>query len=193
MTTSQFHIKIDSIRHRVDAQAYGLGEQYAVSGVVFRVTRRGDLLLGFVTGDTVEPYEVVIHLQDGEPIKATCTCPFDWGTWCKHKVAVAIFAANRPDSVLVAQDLPELLAAFVTRQDLADLIAHLVDHTPRLMGAIDAYSVSCELLPMGWCKRTKYLNPSSLWMLARSMQKFRLNWIVNLTPARLHSRSSPRP
>jgi len=34
-------------------------------------------------------YDVEIHLsQDGKILSHSCDCPYDWGEYCKHKVAV---------------------------------------------------------------------------------------------------------
>lgn len=41
--------------------------------------------------DGSEPYEVEIVLnEDGEIIDHTCDCPYDWGEYCKHIVAVLL-------------------------------------------------------------------------------------------------------
>jgi len=37
------------------------------------------------------PYDVEIHLgHDGEILSHFCDCPYDWGEYCKHEVAVLL-------------------------------------------------------------------------------------------------------
>jgi len=37
------------------------------------------------------PYDVEIHLNnDGEVLSHHCDCPYDWGEYCKHEVAVLL-------------------------------------------------------------------------------------------------------
>lgn len=39
-------------------------------------------------GSTYEHYKITF-IQKGNNIYSQCTCPYDWGGWCKHQVAVA--------------------------------------------------------------------------------------------------------
>lgn len=135
MTTSSFHINIKSIRNLVEAAVYSRGEKLAASGAVQSLSRRADLLTGKVTGSDHMPYEVSIQFKEGEPVFAGCTCPFDQGGWCKHTVAVALFAATHPDRVAVEETVADLVAD-LSAPDLIRLVVDLADASPDLVSRI---------------------------------------------------------
>jgi len=64
-----------------------------------------------VQGSEGAPYHVRIPLAEGERGEAFCTCPYEWGGWCKHAVAVALYAADDPEGLDVRPPLAETLAA----------------------------------------------------------------------------------
>src|SRR5262249_47969658 len=68
-----------------------------------------------------ELYEVTIVLDDGEVDEAHCTCPYDWGGYCKHVVAVLLKLAHAPDEV-TQRPMPAELIQGLDRDDLANLL-----------------------------------------------------------------------
>lgn len=135
MSVKEFYINIQSIRNLAEAAVYNRGEKLAASGAVQSVTRRADLLIGKVTGSSYMPYGVSIQFAEGDPVFAGCTCPYDQGDWCKHTVALALFAATHPDAVAVEETVAELVAD-LSAPDLVRLVVDLADASPDLVSRI---------------------------------------------------------
>jgi uncharacterized Zn finger protein len=124
------------IRAGASGQSYERGVNYYHDGSVSDVVRRGNLLTAHVQGGEYEPYEVVVTLADGGGIEdATCTCPYDWGGYCKHIVATLLTALAGED-VAVKPELDTLLAG-LTEAQLRQLIHALAEDQPGLIAAIE--------------------------------------------------------
>jgi uncharacterized Zn finger protein len=82
------------IRSLATAQSFERGENYYHSGAVLGLSKRGNTLLAHVEGSSYEPYEVTVELSEHGVIEAYCTCPYDWGGYCKHVVAALLAYAN---------------------------------------------------------------------------------------------------
>jgi len=77
------------IRSSATSQSFARGQSYYHSGAVSALTLRGDQLTARVAGSDYEPYRVNVALdQDGRIASASCTCPYDWGGYCKHIVTL---------------------------------------------------------------------------------------------------------
>lgn len=71
-------------------------------------------------------------------VYADCTCPYDWGGWCKHIVATLLaYSHAAPDEVAVRPPLAELLAG-LDRDQLAALLLRLAAADVELAERIDA-------------------------------------------------------
>lgn len=138
MSPNEFTINLQTISNHVDTKVYSRGEALATSGAVQRVDRWGDLLTGKVEGSEYDPYDVTIQLRDGEPITANCSCPYDLGGWCKHVVALALFANNHPEEVAAKTALSGLLTG-LSPQELVTLITKLVGASPELLPAVEYF------------------------------------------------------
>jgi uncharacterized Zn finger protein len=101
-------IDLSTIRRNSTPQSFSKGEDYYRSGAVSSLTLRGTLLQAEVEGNEPLPYEVTVELEEGE-IGAYCTCPYDWGGWCKHIVAVLLAGIDRGDTIKTRPSLDELL------------------------------------------------------------------------------------
>lgn len=58
-----------------------------------------------VRGSEPQPYEVEISVQDGE-VYGYCSCPYDWGGWCKHIGAVIMEWIDHPEQFQVLDAPP---------------------------------------------------------------------------------------
>ena len=98
------------IRAGANSQSFERGSSYYRDGAVSDVVRRGNLLTAQVSGSAYAPYEIAITLLDDGGIGgATCTCPYDWGGYCKHIVAVLLTVLHG-DEITVKPELDTLLA-----------------------------------------------------------------------------------
>lgn len=113
------------------------GEEYFRSGAVETLVLRGDELEADVQGNAPRPYRVWIEFGAGGVADATCTCPYEYGGWCKHIVATLLAYAKQPDEVDIRSPLAEKLVA-LDRSQLQALVLELADRIPRLSDMIEA-------------------------------------------------------
>jgi uncharacterized Zn finger protein len=73
------------IRAGATGQSYERGASYFRGGAVSDLMRRGNMLSAEVEGSSHTDYQVVVTLTEAGTIAdATCTCPYEWGGYCKH-------------------------------------------------------------------------------------------------------------
>lgn len=82
----EFLLTFDNFGDVIDHQILERGRDYYKSGHVTDLEEVEDGAWQAVVAGT-EDYDVVIE-QDEEGLLCTCTCPYDWGPYCKHVVAV---------------------------------------------------------------------------------------------------------
>ena len=87
------------VRQHATAESFQRGQQYYREGAVLEVARRGDVLEAEVEGSMPTPYRVRVSVDAGGITRATCTCPYDWGGWCKHIVATLLTCVHEPARV----------------------------------------------------------------------------------------------
>lgn len=125
----------NDIRQLTTAQSFDRGEDYYHSGAVMDLVRRGHHLTARVAGSQFEPYRVDVTLtEDGHIASAVCTCPYDWGGYCKHIVAVLLAALHKK----VEERPPlETLLAPLTADQLRSLLLDLTEDYPELIEAVE--------------------------------------------------------
>ncbi|MFO7640607.1 MAG: SWIM zinc finger family protein, partial [Candidatus Competibacteraceae bacterium] len=84
------HLNETTLRRQATAKSFERGEDYYQCGAVGRPQRRGNTLQAEVEGSEVEPYVVCLTFDDSGVTDADCSCPYDYGGWCKHIVATAL-------------------------------------------------------------------------------------------------------
>lgn len=124
------------IRTLASAESFSRGRDYYESGAVVDLQQRGDTLLAQVEGSSYEPYEVTVELENGELVDAECTCPYDWGGFCKHIVAVLLSYLRQPDRVTQRPAVDELLAD-LGQDELRELLTQLLSEQPRLVNWVE--------------------------------------------------------
>ena len=124
------------IRAGANGQSYERGSSYYRSGAVSDVVRRGNLLTARVQGSDYAPYEIAVSLRDDGSIgDASCTCPYDWGGYCKHIVAV-LLTVLQGDKITVKPELDTLLAG-LTEAQLRRIIRAVAEDQPAFADAIE--------------------------------------------------------
>jgi uncharacterized Zn finger protein len=126
-----------TIRQHASEESFRRGESYYTGGAVGSVVRRGDTLIAEVWGSQPEPYRVAVRLDSAGVVDAGCDCPYDWGGWCKHIVAVLLFAIRKPEQVPVRPSIDALLAGLGPEQLRAVLLG-LVRRDPGLVEAVES-------------------------------------------------------
>src|SRR6266508_5800245 len=98
------------IRAHAAPESFSRGKSYYDRGAVISLAQRGNMLQGQVEGSQYTPYHVRIIFDEGGITTATCTCPYDWGGWCKHIVAVLLACLYKNDAIESRPSLDALLA-----------------------------------------------------------------------------------
>ena len=127
----------EEILKKVTAKSFERGKGYFDSGMVEEVIQRGDRLFAEVLGTDEDAYRIGITFQ-GDDFTATCTCPYDWGGYCKHVVAVLLAFLHEKELVAVRPPLEELLSN-LDAERLKALVLHLTDIDPGLSEDVDRF------------------------------------------------------
>ena len=131
-------ISEDTILEKVTEKSFARGKEYYDWGMVESVVRRGNRLFAEVLGSEEDLYHVGVLFQQDD-FTASCTCPYDWGGYCKHIVAVFLTWIHDRDSVPVRTPIEELLSE-LDADRLRTLIFEMVETDPGLAETIDEFS-----------------------------------------------------
>lgn len=124
------------VREHATEKVFDRGVRYAEDGAVHLPIRRRDVLSAEVHGTDWQPYQVRITLHKSLPAEVRCTCPYSFGGWCKHVVAVLLVALAAPEAIEERPPLVETLAK-LRRADLAALLTTLAEERPELVVEIE--------------------------------------------------------
>ncbi len=124
------------IRQNAPDKSFERGRDYARSHSVSDLVWRGQTLRSSVVGN--EYYRVTIGFsgQSKQIVQdATCSCPYDFGGWCKHIVAT-LLVANEQENIEERPSLAQLLERLNLEQT-RKLLDNLVVEHPDLIDQID--------------------------------------------------------
>jgi len=126
-----------AVRQLASPQSFTRGQDYYDDGAVLEAVLRGDVLHAQVEGSEYNPYQVRIEFSGNAVASATCTCPYDWGGYCKHIIAVLLTVIHEPEKVMERPPLDELLKA-QKRETLLELLTRLIAEQPELVNRVEA-------------------------------------------------------
>jgi uncharacterized Zn finger protein len=132
------------IRANAAPDSFSRGQSYFNNGAVADLARRGNTLQGQVEGSQYTPYRITITFDQGGVTLASCTCPYDWGGWCKHIVAVLLTCLYEGEDIETRPALDELLAE-LDRAQLQALLVGLAERNPELADAIERQAALLQL------------------------------------------------
>lgn len=127
-----------TVRELARPKSYERGESYYEAGRVLEPTRRGEMLRAGVEGSQDEPYTVLIEFDDAGVATTECSCPYDYGGICKHRVAVLLTCFRDPEEIDHRPPVSDLLND-VSQEQLVALIDELVDTHPHLSDWVETY------------------------------------------------------
>ena len=111
------------------AQSFERGLDYFESGALFDARRVGNDLHARCEGSGYTPYRVSAQLGSTGVLSTRCTCPYDWGGICKHRVALLLAWVHTPEVFDVFAPVDERLAD-MSREDLVALIEEMLRREP---------------------------------------------------------------
>ena len=125
-----------TIRQYSEPESYRRGEQYYRQGAVRSLVRRGDSIHAEVEGSGYSAYRVEVSLEGDGEIEAECSCPYEYGGWCKHIVAALLACRNEPDAVEERLDLETLLKD-LSVDELRAILGKLTERHSNLLSEIE--------------------------------------------------------
>jgi len=120
-----------SVRDLARSKSYGRGQSYYERGAVTDVVRRGQTVRADVEGSQYQPYTVTVEFDDAGIATTDCSCPYDHGGICKHRVAVLLTCIREPETVRDQQPVSELVSD-AGRETLQELVVELADSRPEI-------------------------------------------------------------
>ncbi len=126
-----------TIRALATPESLARGRSYFDDGAVSDLIQRGDRLTAEVEGSEFAPYEVSIRLHDDGVAEARCSCPHDWGGYCKHIVAVLLKFADETTRIIERKPIAELLRGLDHAQ-LSELLDKRAEGSLELAAWIEA-------------------------------------------------------
>lgn len=150
IVTEMFELDESGIRTHSSPESFRRGEDYYEQGAVLSLTLRGDALSARVAGSEFAPYEVRVSFDETGVAGASCSCPYDWGGWCKHIVAALLARVREPEKVREAPALKETLSG-LDRDELRAVLLNLAERDPSLADVIEgevSLSTSPEARPV---------------------------------------------
>lgn len=127
----------DHILEKVTESSFERGMDYYKSEMVQLPTQRGNRLSADVLGSEWEPYCVGVTFQE-DGFSASCTCPYDWGGYCKHIVAVLLTFIHDRDRITMRPPTENLLSD-LDADELKALVIRMVESDPRLADFVDSF------------------------------------------------------
>ena len=125
------------IRSGASAQSFQRGQEYYEGGAISDTAIQGSVLTGECEGTSAPYYSVRVELDEGGVVSARCTCPYEFGGYCKHIVALLLTYIHRPRQFAIRAEPTDLLAN-LDRDDLAALMTKLLRDRPELYDWIEA-------------------------------------------------------
>ena len=162
-------------------ESYARGYKLYQSGAVFDTFRQGDLLIGKCEGSSAPFYQIHVQLDEGGIQEASCTCPYDWGGYCKHIIALVLTYIHNPDTFIEQKNIEELLGQ-LDKGDLVHLITKMVDQSPDLYSwlqtAIPAVSAKSQPAQQRNKRKTEVSKTAykrQIQSILRSLQGYRMS------------------
>ncbi len=133
------HLDEKQLQQYANQKSFGRGEDYYHGGAVTNICQRGNWIYAEVEGSEYQPYHVSLAFDAKKGItSADCTCPYEFGDWCKHRVAVALTCMHKPE---IIQKLPTLTEQLdrLGFEETKVLLEKLVETRPELWSEIDQF------------------------------------------------------
>jgi uncharacterized Zn finger protein len=126
-----------AIRAGATEKSFARGRELLRRGAVSRAAIQGRTLSGVCEGSEAPFYRVRAELDEGGVRSASCTCPYDFGGYCKHIIALLLSYAHEPESFALRKEPAELLSE-LSREQMLALLTRLLAEQPDLYELIEA-------------------------------------------------------
>ncbi len=150
-----------AVRRLSRSQSFDRGESYYQRGAVVDVVRRGDTLRASVEGSQYEPYQITVEFDETGIVETACSCPYDHGGICKHRVAVLLTYIRDRDAVEHRPPLTDVIES-ADQETLQNLLIDLVERRPELVEWIETRLTETEDTASATSQAAAEINVDSL-------------------------------
>jgi uncharacterized Zn finger protein len=112
-------------------ESFARGNELYRSGAIYDTFRQGNVLTGKCEGSSAPFYQLRVTIDEGGIQEASCTCPYDWGGYCKHIIALILTYIHDPEAIVEQQRVDKMLTD-MDKEALVRLIEKMVDKDPDL-------------------------------------------------------------
>jgi uncharacterized Zn finger protein len=130
------HLNEAALRKHATHKSFDRGTDYYQTGAVIEISQRGNCIHAEVVGN--ESYFINLEFNDKSITIANCTCPYDYGDWCKHLVAVGLTCLHKPESIPTLPTLEQQLDR-LNYEEIRVLVQELVETRPNLLCEVDRF------------------------------------------------------
>jgi len=162
-------------------ESFTRGHNLYQSDAVFDTFRQGDILTGKCEGSSAPFYQLRVQFDEGGIQEASCTCPYNWGGYCKHIIALLLTYIHNPDAFIEQKSTKELLGQ-LDKDALVHLITKMVDQNPDLYSwlqtAIPAVSAKSQPAQQRNKRKTKVSKTAykrQIQSILHSLQGYRMS------------------
>lgn len=162
-------------------ESFTRGHNLYQSDAVFDTFRQGDILTGKCEGSSAPFYQLRVQFDEGGIQEASCTCPYNWGGYCKHIIALLLTYIHNPDAFIEQKSTEELLGQ-LDKDALVHLITKMVDQNPDLYSwlqtAIPAVSAKSQPAQQRNKRKTKVSKTAykrQIQSILHSLQGYRMS------------------
>lgn len=127
-----------TLRQNSSPQSFERGETYYRNNAVVALTLRGNTLQAEVEGSQAPSYRVWLSFDSQSLTKASCTCAYSFGGWCKHIVATLLVCQHQPQKIEERPTLEHLLDR-LNHQQTQLLLQNLAAEQPELVDRIERH------------------------------------------------------
>ncbi len=119
------------IRAGASPESFARGKEYFRNDAISNAAIQGNTLSADCAGTSAPYYRVRVELDDAGIRSADCSCPYEYGGYCKHIVALLLHYLHQPKDFVV-RPAPQDLLADLSRDDLIVIVTKLLEREPDL-------------------------------------------------------------
>jgi uncharacterized Zn finger protein len=132
------HLNEAALRQHATHKSFDRGTDYYQQGAVIEISQRGNCIYAEVGGTEEMSYFINLEFNDKSITIADCTCPYDYGGWCKHLVAVGLTCLHKPKSIPALPTLEQQLDR-LDYEEIRVLVQELVETRSNLLSEVDQF------------------------------------------------------
>jgi len=133
-------LTLEEIRMLCTESSFERGVEYFNQGLVRNIEQFGNKITAIVSG--TKDYKVTIRLYKDD-FTAECTCPYNWGGYCKHIVATLIALSKNYEKIKESKNKEEekieAILNNVSLEELKEFLRTEFENDPRLRNIFAIY------------------------------------------------------